>query len=744
MSKNFRERRPSLRNKSQEARSFPPPSASARPPLIDRECEGTAQELRQHMQSENYRPATIEEISKTLSATGEQWLLLRRAASMLERLDEVVIDQSGHLIPRAPLTVQGRLNVHPKGFAFLQSDDLLDIPQWRGELFISKSNRLGAIQGDVVRAQVYRHNISPKGPEGRILTVLHRQHQTAIATLAEMLPDGCFAANSSLFPGKTISLNASPEIRAAVGDRVLFRLSIKDQDAHQNENDALEQTSAGTIEKNLGSIDNATLDIPIAIIEFGIKDRHTLGAIDEAKAFGNEVRVQDKVGRADLRSWEIFTIDPETAKDFDDALSLQVVGNRYQLGVHIADVAHFVAPGSRLDQEAVERSNSTYFPGTCLPMLPHELSDHLCSLKPHVERLTVSVLMQFDESGELLHHVIVRSIIKSQSRYSYQQAREMIEGRATGPHLQTVLKMVELCKILKERRKERGSIDLAVPEWVVKCDEEGSPTGMELHEYDFSHQLVEEFMLKANEVVAKSLSDRHLPLIYRVHESPADEVMESFATFAAAFGCELKPPIDSRQLQRLFSDVKDEPFAPQLFVSYIRSLKQAMYDTHNVGHYGLCLEHYCHFTSPIRRYADLTVMRALFANDYQMAGRDLSLIAQNCSERERISARAEMSVLMLKKMRLLRVKLLAGQSAFQALITKVRPFGIYFELHALMLEGFLHVSNLGNEYFQFDVKEQVLRGKSGREFASGAAICPHLKSVDLIFMQTHWSLAEGL
>ncbi len=742
MSKNFRERRPSLRNKIQESRSFPPPSASARQ-LIDPECEKAAQELRQHMQSENYTPSTIEKIAKDLSAAGEQWLLLRRAASMLERLDEVVIDQSGHLTPRAPLTVCGRLSVHPKGFAFLQSDDELDIPHWRGELFISKSNRLGAIQGDVVRAQVYTHNISPKGPEGRILTVLHRQHQTAIATLAEELPNRCFAANSSLFPGKMISVNAPQKIRAAVGDRVLFRLAVENQDAPQSGNGALEQASAGTIEKNLGSIDNAALDIPIAVIEFGLKDRHSKGAIDEARAFGNEVLAQDKVGRADLRSWEIFTIDPETAKDFDDALSLQVVGNRYQLGVHIADVAHFVAAGSKLDQEAVERSNSTYFPGICLPMLPHELSDHLCSLKPQVERLTVSVLMQFDESGELLHHVIERSIIKSQSRYSYQQAREMIEGRATGPHLQTVLKMVELCKILKERRKERGSIDLAVPEWVVKCDEGGSPTDMELHEYDFSHQLVEEFMLKANEVVAKSLSDRQLPLIYRVHESPADEVMDSFATFAAAFGCELKSPIDSHQLQKLFSDVKDEFFAPQLFVSYIRSLKQAMYDVQNVGHYGLCLEHYCHFTSPIRRYADLTVMRTLFAKDNQIAGCNLSSIAQNCSERERISARAEMSVLTLKKMRLLKAKLLAGQSAFKALITKVRPFGIYFELHALMLEGFLHVSNLGNEYFQFDVKEQVLRGKSGSEFASGAAICPHLKSVDLISMQTHWSLAES-
>lgn len=732
MSKNFRNRRPPSRIKSGNPRS--PTSHST-----DHSNDEAKEQLRRHLFDKSYHPATIEQIAAAIGFQGQRWLQLRRAAIDLETSEEIDIDENGKITSRAPLIVEGKLSVHPKGFGFLQSDDELDLTAWKGELFISKNNRLGAIQGDLVKAQVFTHNISVKGPEGRILEIKSREHQTAVATLSEQREDNLFTAHSSLFPGKSILLSAPPDLTFHLGDRVVFRLAIiADSESEIDQTDQC----IGQIEKNLGSIDDASQDIPVAIAEFGLRNHHPQTAIDEAKRFGSEVRPEDKVGRADLRPWEIITIDPETAKDFDDALSLQIQGNRYQLGVHIADVAHFVAPGSALDKEALIRSNSTYFPGTCLPMLPHELSDHLCSLKPHVERLTVSVLMQFDEAGELVHHKIERSVIKSQARFSYQQAREIIEGRAGGPHQKTILKMVELCRLLKEKRRQRGSIDLAIPEWVVKCDAKGNPIDMELHEYDLSHQLVEEFMLKANEVVAKSLTDRKLPMIYRVHESPAEEVMESFAEFAAAFNCKLKRPITSSQLQKLFSDIQNEAFAPQLFINYIRSLKQAMYDVENIGHYGLCLDHYCHFTSPIRRYADLTVMRTLFNSGKTAASGNLTSIAKNCSERERISAKAEMSVLLLKKLRLLKQKQAEGQTRFEALITKVRPFGIYFELSQLMLEGFLHVSNLGNEYFQFDTKDLVLSGKSGQKFESGAQICPHLKSVDLVSLQTHWALLD--
>ncbi len=579
---------------------------------------------------------------------------------------------------------------------------------------------------------MYTDRISPKGPEGRVVELLRRSHKSAVATLAREGNHDTFFAYCSLFPGKLILLQAGALQGLKAGDRVLFQLVQSSGDAEKG---------AGIICENLASIDDASQDIPIAIREFGLPNQHSALALEEAIAFGTKITPENLDGRVDLRRWEIFTIDPDTAKDFDDALSLYQHDGRYHLGVHIADVAHFVQPESHLDREARTRCNSTYFPNKCIPMLPGELSDNLCSLKPEVDRLTVSVLMQFDLEGRLLGSEIHRSVICSKRRLTYGQASQILAKKMESPHEKALQLMSQLCKLLKAKRQRRGSIDLSIPEWVVKCDAAGNPYDLELHEYDVSHQLVEEFMLKTNEVVAKTLANRDLPLITRVHEPPSEDSLANFAAYAGAFGYTLKSPIGPDQLQKLFDEVRDQPFAPQLFLSYVKSMKQATYDTCNIGHFGLALAHYCHFTSPIRRYVDLTVMRSLFAPP--PAERELGAIALECSDRERVSAKAEWAVLALKKLRLLEAKWRSGERRFAASITKVNLTGITFELTAYTLEGFLHISQLGDEYLQFDKRDLSLRGKSGQDFCRGDSITLKLLKVDLIAQQAEWAISQA-
>lgn len=441
---------------------------------------------------------------------------------------------------------------------------------------------------------------------------------------------------------------------------------------------------------------------------------------------------------------ECFTIDPDTAKDFDDALSLSKDRKGiYHLGVHIADAAHYVKTETALDKEALLRCNSTYFPGTCLPMLPEELSNELCSLKPDVDRLTISVMMDFDKKGTLIKHEIVRSFIHSKKRFTYGEAKEVLDGKKKSPHKKTLKLMVDLCHLLKAKRYERGSIDFSLSEMVIQVDDEGRPTGIKKVEYDITHQLVEEFMLKANEMVATELTMRGKSLLYRVHEAPSEENFKDFFAFAHVLGFKISPEPTIEELRDLFEKAKKTPFAAQLSIAFIRSMKLAQYSPENVGHYGLSLEYYCHFTSPIRRYSDLITQRLLF--DEEQENINLERIAERCSEQERISFKAETSVKTLKKLRLLDDFFKNDpHREFTAIVTKIKPFGLHFELSDLMLEGFLHISELEDDYFNHDAKRNMLVGtRTGKVHCLGETLLVKLVSVDLILLESRWALVTS-
>jgi len=475
--------------------------------------------------------------------------------------------------------------------------------------------------------------------------------------------------------------------------------------------------------------------------EFELRRDFPVKAVEEARAYGDKVPLSEIRKREDLRSMTCFTIDPDTAKDFDDAVSLvKDAAGHYHLGVHIADVSHYVKPGTALDNEAQLRCNSTYFPGFCLPMIPRELSDNLCSLKADVNRLTVSVLMHLDVDGTLIDYRLIRSVIKSEKRFTYKEAKAVLDGKQRSPHLAALRLMVELCGHLKKKRYERGSIEFGLPELVVMVDENGMPTNTDYITYDITHQLIEEFMLKANEVVAQHLTKEGKNLAYRVHDEPAEENMKDFSLLANIFGFQLSPTPTPKEIQKLFDEAMSTSYGQYLATSYIRRMRLAIYSSDNIGHFGLSLTHYCHFTSPIRRYVDLVIHRAVFQENEPKE--KLEMIAQRCSEQERISAKAENGVVLLKKLRLLDAnKKKEPFKEYAAVVTKVKNFGVYFEVLDLMLESYLHVSQLENDYYVYDEAAVVLRGnRTGKVYCAGDKLTVMLKEVDFITLDCVWTI----
>jgi ribonuclease R len=629
--------------------------------------------------------------------------------------------------------VTGVLHLHPRGFGFVTPDPSSFLSQ---DVFIPRTGIGQALDSDLVEVTLAPERKWEKGPEGVISEILKRGRSRVAGTVMQMLENGDLLIHIPVFgTAKPLLIPHTKKNSYRIGDRVVAEIK-----SWPEKNKA----ARGVIKELIGNISNPSCDVIAAMKEYDIAESFPKNALEEIAAIGPSVDKKDLKGREDLTGSLVFTIDPETARDFDDALSLtkDSKGN-YHLGVHIADVSHYVRQGTALDKEAKRRSNSTYFPGTCIPMLPRELSDELCSLKPKVIRLTISVFMTFDPQGELLSYEIKRSYIQSAERFTYEQAKRVLDGEEKSPHLTTLKLMVDLCRLLKKMRAERGSIDFSIPELVILIDEKGVPYSLKTVEYDITHQLVEEFMLKANEMVATYLSEKGINLLFRIHEEPTLENMQEFYSLARLLGFTLPPDPTQEELQKLFDLAKTTPFGKQLSSMFIRMMKMAFYSPENVGHYGLKLENYCHFTSPIRRYSDLVVHRLLFEEPLPM--QELKAIALIASQKERVSMRAENSVKLLKRLRYLQ-SITAKEPAkiFTGYITKVMGYGFFFEIVDLGLEGFLHVSDLHMDFFTFNPKRNILVGRAtGLSYFVGLEIEVTLDSIDLILQESFWSLAQN-
>lgn len=622
------------------------------------------------------------------------------------------MDKKSHL--------KGKISVHPRGFGFVRPS--CDHP----DVFIPASKLKGALDGDLVAVERLRK--SSKGWEGSVARIIEKGKKVIVAFVVDFDDrENAYLYAPSAGEERTVILT-KPSKKLAIGDRLTVTVT-KRQD----------ELLYCKLDRFLGSINDAKIDSEVAILESELPPQFPQKILQEADKFPDTFPLTE--GRRDLTHLECVTIDPKTARDFDDALSItRDESGNYHLGVHIADVSHYVQEGSPIDEAALIRGNSTYFIDRVLPMLPERLCNDLCSLKENVPRYTASVFMTFDSQGHLQNYDIVKGLIRSRKRLSYEEAKEILDGTVNSPHKKTLQLLEELCLHLKQQRKERGCIELNIPEMRLILDNDGIPKKEEWIPYDITHQLVEEFMLKANEVIATELIRRGKGGIFRIHEEPDQENLEEFLMTARLLGYNVEDTTPER-LCLLFEEAKNSPFVDQLSQRYIRTMKLAIYSKKNVGHYGLNLENYTHFTSPIRRYTDLVVHRLLFEPNYDP---DLEGIAKQCSETERKSFKAEMSVQRLKKLRYLdRLTDEDPARTFEGVITNIKPQGIIFDLPFIGFEGTIHVSNLGDDYYRYNEKSRSFQGASTKQkFQLGAPIRIRLDTIDLVYGECTWSLVK--
>ncbi|MBX7065903.1 MAG: VacB/RNase II family 3'-5' exoribonuclease [Parachlamydiales bacterium] len=675
----------------------------------------------QYIQGKRYTPSTLSELTRSLDIPDVHHRLFKEILNDLVDNGELALQKGKYVLPNAPGLVTGTISIHTKGFGFVRCKE-------RPDVFVPKHALKDAVDGDTVEVEV-NPVVSAKGPEGEIVAILKRSRTHLACIVVQKTARHAVAYAPLLGIDKPVKVKSKTALKE--GDRIICKI----EDWHGKDDIVV-----GEMTRLIGHITDPSIDIQAAIEEFELPDGFSKEAIKEAKKYGKTVKVD---GRVDLTDWEVVTIDPDTAKDYDDAISVTIDDRgHFFLGVHIADVSHYVKPGTHLDREAYLRCNSTYFPGTCVPMLPEELSNELCSLKPKVIRLTQSVLAEYTPNGDLVKYEIKRTAIKSQKRFTYKEALEVLEGKKKSPHKALLERMVALCNALKKKRFDRGSIDFSMPDDVIIVDKSGVPLRIERVEYDITHQMIEEFALVANEIAARHLSKLGKKLIYRVHEEPASESFQDFATFARALGFHVPANPNRHDIQKLFQEAKDSPMSGQLSISFIRSMRLAAYSPENLGHYGLALEYYCHFTSPIRRYTDLIIQRLLF--DELPEDTDIDAVALACSEKERVSFKAESSVTLLKKLRLAATYFADDATkVYRAVITKIKPFALFFEVAMFDLEGNIHVSKIGNDYFEYNPHKMSFRGaRTGKTFTVGQEIFVRLEDLDYILLQTQWSLVS--
>lgn len=695
----------------------------------DKRRENYRRVLLQLLDGKQYRPLHFDELAQKLSIIEEHKPELHEILEGLVNSKAVSLKNDRYELVKSnvsnPKAVRGIIRMNPRGFGFVEVEGLEE-----DDVFIPRHLTKNAMDGDSVDI-IISPIVTEKGPEGRVDQVISRSRSKLVGIVISISKRYGHVHVPLLGKEQPVLLEIAKNSSLDIGDRIV--MDIKEWGKDRSE-------IVCTFSKKIGHIDDPSIDIAAAIEEYDLRSDFHPDVSNEAVKFGRSVSKSALEGREDLRELETFTIDPDTAKDFDDALSLSKSKEIYHLAVHIADVSHYVKSGSELDKEAYLRANSTYFPGRSIPMLPRELSDNLCSLKPNVNRLTVTVFMDFDENGEMTSYRIARSVIRSQKRFTYKEARKVLDGKLKSIHKPTLELMQELCLLLKKRRYDRGSVEFAMPELVVLVDEKGVPTGTDYIEYDVTHQLVEEFMLKANETVARHLDNEGKGVPFRVHDEPSEENLRDFAFLAQAFGFTIPPKPSVADIQKLFDEAMDTPYGQYLATSYIRRMRLAIYSPVNIGHYGLSLTHYCHFTSPIRRYVDLVAHRLIF--ETPVTPKLLEKISDHCSDRERISAKAEMSVVLLKKYRLLSRQYKEDpHRQYNGVITKVKPFGFTFEIVELMLEGFIHVSEIGYDYYVFEEENgQLIGEKTGELFASGDKITVMLKECNLLTCESEWHL----
>ena len=680
------------------------------------------------MNEEAYVPMKLKELAILLNIPKEQREELKTVLNLLLSEGKISVSKKGKFGKPEVFALVGIFSGHPRGFGFVTIEGREE------DVFIPADGTNGALHGDRVQIVIDQEGKSRRA-EGTVVKILTHANETLVGTYEKAKGYG-FVIPDNQKIGKDIFIPQGCDKGAVTSHKVMVK--IKDFGGKKG------KKPEGTITEILGHINDPGVDILSIVRAYGLPEEFPKAVMEGLKNVPDEVERGEMAGRKDLRSLMTVTIDGEEAKDLDDAISIERAGDGYRLGVHIADVSHYVKEDTALDEEALKRGTSVYLTDRVIPMLPHRLSNGICSLNEGEDRLTLSCLMDIDSQGNVVGHEIAETIIQSDRRMTYTAVNAIVtdhDPEITAQYAEFAdmfLLMKELADILRKNRHARGSIDFDFPESKIVLDEKGKPIEIKPYERNAATRIIEDFMLLANETVAEDYFWQEIPFLYRTHEKPDEDRMKRLGTFINNFGYILRMPngqVYPKEIQKLLDKVEGTPEEMLISRLTLRSMKQAKYTTVNTGHFGLSARYYTHFTSPIRRYPDLQIHRiikeslhgGLTGKRVSHYERILPQVAVQTSALERRADEAERETDKLKKVQFMEPFI--GQE-FEGVISGVTAWGFYVELPNTV-EGLVHISELRDDYYVFVEERYELSGEmTGKTYKLGQTIRVQMTGCD--------------
>ena len=703
---------------------------------------GIKDTLLEFMREEAYRPMDIQELVSVFDINPDEYRAFKKTLKTMEKEGLIFRTKKDKFaLPERLGLITGKLQAHAKGFGFL-------IPEVEGEkdVFIPSSFINGAMNGDRILVQITREDKNGKKREGEVIQILERGNTKIIGVYEDSKNFGFVIAEDTRI-SQDIFISKKDRNGAKDGDVVVVEITKWPEKRRSPE---------GVVKEVLGQKGDKGLDILTIIKKYGLPEEFPPKVQAFTAGIDEEIPLKEYKRRKDLRDVRMVTIDGEDAKDLDDAVSIERLDNgRYRLGVHIADVSHYVREKNPLDKEALKRGTSVYLIDRVIPMLPKKLSNGICSLNPKVDRLTLSCIMVIDGSGKVLDHEIVESVIRTNERMTYTDVTKILKdndpelSKRYDYLLDDFKAMEELCNILYKKRTKRGAIDFEFEESKIILNEFGKPIDIKPYEREIANRIIEEFMLVCNETVAEHMFWSHLPFVYRIHEDPDEEKLEKFREFIYNLGYIVKwnGEVKPRNLQEILEKVRGKKEETVVSTLLLRSMMRAKYSPECVGHFGLAAKYYCHFTSPIRRYPDLQIHRIIkeFINgkiDDDRSKKLTALVdyaARQSSETENIATEAEREVDDLKKDEYMLDRI--GEE-FEGIVSSVTSFGMFVELPNT-IEGLIHITALDDDYYIYDENHLCLMGERSKKiYRLGDFVKVRCSKVDIPNREIYFDMVE--
>lgn len=674
-----------------------------------------------------YVPMKIKEIAVVLQIPREQRDELKEILDALVEEGKIALSKRGKYSKGKTERLKGTFQANPRGFGFITPENGGD------DVFVPEENINGAFQGDEVEF-IITGTPGGRRREGRVVRVLSHS-VTHIVGLYEKNKNYGFVRPDNQRYLTDIYIPEGKSMDAVSGHKVVVELTSYGGEHMKPE---------GYVVEIIGHINDPGTDILSIVKDYDLPVEFPEKVLNQAVRVGKDVSDADRQGRKDLREWMMVTIDGEDAKDLDDAVSVTKEGGNFRLGVHIADVTNYVQERSALDREALKRGTSVYLADRVIPMLPHKLSNGICSLNAGEDRLALSCIMTVSPEGDVTDHEIAETVVRVDRRMSYNGVAKILDGdekavRENEEFVPMIRMMKELSEILREKRGRRGSINFDFPETKIELDENGHPVDIRPYERNAATKIIEDFMLLANETVAEEYFWRELPFLYRTHEAPDEEKMRQLGAFINNFGYHIhvRNEVRPKEIQKLLGKVEGTPEEPLISRLALRSMKQARYTTENTGHFGLAAKYYTHFTSPIRRYPDLQIHRIIKENLRGRLNEErishyeqiLPEVAAQCSTRERTAEETEREVVKLKKAEYMQKRI--GEE-YEGVISGVTKWGVYVELPNT-IEGLVHVADMRDDHYEFAEERYELVGEhTGKTYKLGQKVRVRVTEADRI------------